>query len=171
MFARTVAYSSGACASELFVPQQVVARVPSVVLESNKPRFNVNKTVGRKRSCSLLCAVVCGMHALWKLRACSVAYAKMLGLRSTCVSATVLLLCAGASAFNLEDRNPIVKRGEKGSYFGYSVAEHKQRPSGDGSENWWVGYFRIGIGVLLAASRWRWRINRWFGSRVTCGIA
>lgn len=35
-----------------------------------------------------------------------------------------LFLCV-ADAFNLEPRLPVLKLGEKGSYFGYSVAEHQ----------------------------------------------
>ncbi|KFM80851.1 hypothetical protein X975_03590, partial [Stegodyphus mimosarum] len=34
------------------------------------------------------------------------------------------LLCV-ANAFNLEPRLPVLKLGERGTYFGYSVAEHQ----------------------------------------------
>lgn len=37
---------------------------------------------------------------------------------------TVAALSLSASAFNLENRLPLIKYGAAGSYFGYSVAEH-----------------------------------------------
>ena len=43
-------------------------------------------------------------------------------------SLTILLMAVmanQASAFNLEPRIAIVKTGPKGSYFGYSVAQHQ----------------------------------------------
>ena len=41
------------------------------------------------------------------------------------VLATLLLLLAPVSSFNLEPRIAIVKTGPPGSYFGYSVAQHQ----------------------------------------------
>ena len=41
-----------------------------------------------------------------------------------------VLLCfvciISVRGFNLESRIPIIKKGAKGSYFGYSVAEHQE---------------------------------------------
>lgn len=45
------------------------------------------------------------------------------------------LICV-VVGFNLETRNPVVKRGEKGSYFGYSVALHKTEDVNDLRYNW-----------------------------------
>lgn len=41
-------------------------------------------------------------------------------------SSSVLLLCIlhCVTSFNLEPRIPVIKFGEPGSYFGFSVAEH-----------------------------------------------
>lgn len=44
-------------------------------------------------------------------------------------------VCAG-NAFNLEARDPIVKIGEVGSYFGYSVAEHMEETESKVQKNW-----------------------------------
>ena len=55
------------------------------------------------------------------------------GERNAAVSMTLgliltYLLCAitVTHGFNLDTRLPVIKRGEAGSYFGYSVAEHQQ---------------------------------------------
>ena len=38
-----------------------------------------------------------------------------------------LVLCVcGVNSFNLEARIPVIKRGSRGSYFGFSVAEHQE---------------------------------------------
>lgn len=37
--------------------------------------------------------------------------------------------------FNIETRNPVEKRGEPGSYFGFSVALHKTEEQGDISKS------------------------------------
>ncbi|XP_025161987.1 integrin alpha-PS1-like isoform X2 [Harpegnathos saltator] len=48
----------------------------------------------------------------------------------------VLSVCA-TYAFNLEPRIPVIKRGSRGSYFGYSVAEHQEIvPSLPKSTSW-----------------------------------
>ncbi|XP_071446046.1 integrin alpha-PS1 isoform X1 [Hetaerina americana] len=48
------------------------------------------------------------------------------GRRRGCtLIAVTFLLCCGANGFNLEPRIPIIKVGNRGSYFGFSVAEHK----------------------------------------------
>lgn len=49
--------------------------------------------------------------------------------RQLCSMITIVWLLTATSltqidAFNLENRLPIVKRGEDGTYFGYSVASH-----------------------------------------------
>lgn len=47
---------------------------------------------------------------------------------------TISILC---DAFNLENRLPIVKRGDNGTYFGYSVASHIVTETEDGSDEKW----------------------------------
>ena len=44
--------------------------------------------------------------------------------------------------FNLEARIPVIKRGEAGSYFGYSVAEHQQLEGNSSSKaiSWFVSH-------------------------------
>lgn len=42
------------------------------------------------------------------------------------VAAALAGLVGLIGAFNLEPRVPVVKRGAKGSYFGFSVAEHQE---------------------------------------------
>lgn len=49
-----------------------------------------------------------------------------------CVYLTILQLITG---FNIEDRDPVMKRGELNTYFGYSVALHKARINGE-EKNW-----------------------------------
>ena len=39
--------------------------------------------------------------------------------------ATIFCLQIYVNAFNLDSRIPIIKRAERGAYFGYSVAEHQ----------------------------------------------
>lgn len=41
-----------------------------------------------------------------------------------CLIFSSFTIFASVGAFNLEFRQPIVKKEEKGSYFGYSVAQH-----------------------------------------------
>ncbi|XP_066588057.1 integrin alpha-PS1 isoform X2 [Prorops nasuta] len=51
----------------------------------------------------------------------------------------LLFIICGAYSFNLEARVPVVKRGLKGSYFGYSVAEHQEiLDDGKGSHKSWL---------------------------------
>lgn len=52
--------------------------------------------------------------------------------------ASVLFMCIlySVTSFNLEPRIPVIKFGEPGSYFGFSVAEHLTI-SGDGSKTSW----------------------------------
>lgn len=54
------------------------------------------------------------------------------------VVSLVLCVCAyRCTGFNLENRNPIIKRHEPGTYFGYSVAQHKVLDkSNDPKNNW-----------------------------------
>ncbi|KPJ08494.1 hypothetical protein RR48_12247 [Papilio machaon] len=51
----------------------------------------------------------------------------------------VLYLCIlhSAFSFNLEPRIPVIKYGEKGSYFGFSVAEHLTINSTSGDKTSW----------------------------------
>lgn len=44
---------------------------------------------------------------------------------------TITIFC-----FNIEVRNPVEKRGEIDTYFGYSVALHKTVADGDISQSW-----------------------------------
>ena len=37
----------------------------------------------------------------------------------------LVLVLAGVSAFNLDPRIPIIKRGQPDTYFGYSIAQHR----------------------------------------------
>lgn len=53
-----------------------------------------------------------------------------------CALLVVLTSVTVVLSFNIEYRNPIVKRGEKGSYFGYSVAQHKSSTSNLPDSNW-----------------------------------
>lgn len=39
--------------------------------------------------------------------------------------------------FNIEERSPIVKRGDVGSYFGYSVAQHKSEEYSNSIKDSW----------------------------------
>lgn len=41
-----------------------------------------------------------------------------------CESVVFLCILYSATSFNLEPRIPVIKFGEDGSYFGFSVAEH-----------------------------------------------
>lgn len=45
----------------------------------------------------------------------------------------ILVAGSGSEAFNLEPRLPVVKFGEQGSYFGFSVAQHRSGVAGGGS--------------------------------------
>lgn len=49
-----------------------------------------------------------------------------------CVFLTILQMIA---CFNIEDRDPVMKRGELNTYFGYSVALHKAKVNGE-EKNW-----------------------------------
>lgn len=47
-------------------------------------------------------------------------------------------LCRGGDGFNLETRLPIIKVGNRGAYFGYSVAQHQSLNDGNnGIESNW----------------------------------
>lgn len=64
------------------------------------------------------------------------------GSMSTCKVITFsgilcMLYIYSASGFNIETRNPVVKRGEINTYFGYSVALHKSEDNGNISSSWW----------------------------------
>lgn len=50
-----------------------------------------------------------------------------------CVILTTLLQLV--ISFNIEDRDPVMKRGEINTYFGYSVALHKAMINGE-EKNW-----------------------------------
>lgn len=41
-----------------------------------------------------------------------------------CVSVLFLFILHSVTSFNLEPRIPVLKFGDEGSYFGFSVAEH-----------------------------------------------
>lgn len=47
-----------------------------------------------------------------------------------------LLILHSAVCFNIEVRNPVLKRGDVGTYFGFSVALHKSRKDGDVNSSW-----------------------------------
>lgn len=48
------------------------------------------------------------------------------------------VLCYGSEGFNLETRLPIIKVGNRGAYFGYSVAQHQSIDDlHNGIENNW----------------------------------
>lgn len=49
-----------------------------------------------------------------------------------CVVLIILQLVIG---FNIEDRDPVMKRGDLNTYFGYSVALHKAFVDGE-EKNW-----------------------------------
>lgn len=65
-----------------------------------------------------------------------------LAMAAACYLACLLALSAtcGVKAFNLEPRIPVIKNGEHGSFFGFSVALHQSTETRfDGSEeqrNW-----------------------------------
>lgn len=42
-----------------------------------------------------------------------------------------------AYSFNIEVRNPIVKRHDTGTYFGYSVAQHKSKEYSNSIKDSW----------------------------------
>ncbi|XP_034256700.1 integrin alpha-PS1 isoform X2 [Thrips palmi] len=63
---------------------------------------------------------------MWSARRCAAALA-------CCV-----LLLHGCGGFNLETRLPIIKTGNKGAYFGYSVAQHQSLNPNHGVENNWM---------------------------------
>lgn len=51
----------------------------------------------------------------------------------------VLSVTTVGNCFNLENRLPIVKYGEPGSYFGYSLAEHEiGEKNGQNNSKWYV---------------------------------
>lgn len=54
----------------------------------------------------------------------------------TCKSAVFMCFLYSVASFNLEPRIPVIKFGEPGSYFGFSVAEHITRNE-DGSKTSW----------------------------------
>ena len=48
------------------------------------------------------------------------------------------VLCCGSEGFNLEPGLPIIKKGNRGAYFGYSVAQHQSIDDlNNGIENNW----------------------------------
>lgn len=49
----------------------------------------------------------------------------------------VTLIFLQVHCFNIEIRNPIVKKGDPGSYFGYSVAQHKSINNSNSIQNSW----------------------------------
>lgn len=53
-----------------------------------------------------------------------------------CKSVVLICILYGVASFNLEPRIPVIKFGEPGSYFGFSVAEHITRNE-DGSKTSW----------------------------------
>ncbi|XP_063536455.1 integrin alpha-PS1 isoform X1 [Cydia strobilella] len=53
-----------------------------------------------------------------------------------CESVVFLCILYSVSSFNLEPRIPVIKFGEKGSYFGFSVAEHLTLNEAGGSTSW-----------------------------------
>lgn len=59
-----------------------------------------------------------------------------------CTSVLFLFILQSVTSFNLEPRIPVLKLGDEGSYFGFSVAEHmtienKTRHVVD-KTSWWV---------------------------------
>lgn len=44
---------------------------------------------------------------------------------------TIYVQFSAVNSFNLEVRIPLIKTGSKGTYFGYSVAEHKSTERGN----------------------------------------
>uniref|UniRef100_A0A2I9LP33 Integrin alpha-ps n=1 Tax=Centruroides hentzi TaxID=88313 RepID=A0A2I9LP33_9SCOR len=48
----------------------------------------------------------------------------VLGRVTECLAVMTIWLSAQVCTFNLEPRLPVIKQGDRGSYFGYSVAEH-----------------------------------------------
>lgn len=64
----------------------------------------------------------------------------MLGTMKFCVAIFLILievLVDETTAFNFEVINPLVRRGEPGTYFGYSVAQHRTKVEGSSiSDNW-----------------------------------
>lgn len=49
----------------------------------------------------------------------------------------VFFILSIVNSFNLEARIPVVKRGLKGSYFGFSVAEHQEISEDNGERKSW----------------------------------
>lgn len=49
----------------------------------------------------------------------------------------LLLAITSTYCFNIEERNPIVKKGEPGSYFGYSLALHRTNETRPTKGNSW----------------------------------
>ncbi|CAH0585673.1 unnamed protein product [Chrysodeixis includens] len=57
--------------------------------------------------------------------------------RARCACVLFMCILYSVTSFNLEPRIPVIKFGEPGSYFGFSVAEHLTI-SGDGSQTSWL---------------------------------
>lgn len=52
------------------------------------------------------------------------------------ISQVLIFFVRDATTFNFEVINPLVRRGDPGTYFGYSVAQHRTVAKGDVSNNW-----------------------------------
>ncbi|XP_043467893.1 integrin alpha-PS1 isoform X2 [Leptopilina heterotoma] len=50
----------------------------------------------------------------------------------------VLSILSSVNSFNLEARIPVIKKGVKGSYFGFSVAEHQEISEKNGDKTSWI---------------------------------
>lgn len=56
--------------------------------------------------------------------------------RAVVIFIVIELLICETNGFNFEIINPLVRRGERGTYFGYSVAQHRTKAEGSISDNW-----------------------------------
>lgn len=59
-----------------------------------------------------------------------------MGVCGVIIFSAILCTLNSVSGFNIETRNPVVKRGEIDTYFGYSVALHKSEVNGNISSSW-----------------------------------
>jgi hypothetical protein len=59
-----------------------------------------------------------------------------MALRVLCGGVILLCILHSAANFNLEPRIPVIKFGEPGSYFGFSVAEHLTIDDGGKNTSW-----------------------------------
>lgn len=57
--------------------------------------------------------------------------------KSSALFIVVFIQKISVLCFNLEHRNPVVKRGQQDSYFGYSVALHKTENNSHNIRNSW----------------------------------